>query len=191
MIKNVNVTFTFDTETDTVSNVNCFVDGIEKKKKTTRKKKDEAVELEDKAILTLESNKIVFNNRAISDMQIEYENRIVIKYEKFGNRRMPIIGKDTSFDEEGSGNKVTKSNTVTYRGKANTVLAEYGTEFELVPYIDGPYKEGVWRMVSLNEGIVSTPKTLDFQIKDAEKIEPEILTEDDSNFDIDELTFQL
>ena len=44
---------------------------------------------------------------------------------------VPIIGSDIAFDEEGSGNKVTKSNTVTYKGNANTILAEYGTEFSL------------------------------------------------------------
>lgn len=28
---------------------------------------------------------------------------------------IPIIGKDVAFDEEGTGNKVTKSNTITYK----------------------------------------------------------------------------
>ena len=139
MIKKVNVTFDFDPETNTVKNVNCFVDGVEKIRKTTttKKKKEKIEELETNSIVTLESNKLIFNNKAVSEMEIEYEDRIVIKYEKIGKENLPIVGKDLAFDEEGSGNKVTKSNSVSYRGKVNTILSEYGTEFELVPYKDG------------------------------------------------------
>ena len=166
MIKKVNVSFDFDPETNTVKNVNCFVDGVEKVKKTTtsKKTKDKKEELESTSLITLDSNKLVFNNKAISDMEIEYEDRIVIKYEKIGKENLPIIGKDLAFDEEGSGNKVTKSNSVSYRGKVNTILSEYGTEFELVPY-----KEGIWRMVSLNQTKKFEQKTLENEIKEFEK----------------------
>ena len=165
MIKKVNVSFDFDPETNTVKNVNCFVDGVEKVKKTTtsKKTKDKKEELESTSLITLDSNKLVFNNKAISDMEIEYEDRIVIKYEKIGKENLPIIGKDLAFDEEGSGNKVTKSNSVSYRGKVNTILSEYGTEFELVPY-----KEGIWRMVSLNQTKKFEQKTLENEIKEFE-----------------------
>ena len=188
MIKKVNVSFDFDPETNTIKNVNCFVDGVEKVKKTTtsKKTKDKKEELETNSIVTLESNKLIFNNKAVSEMEIEYEDRIVIKYEKIGKENLPIIGKDLAFDEEGSGNKVTKSNSVSYRGKVNTILSEYGTEFELVPY-----KEGIWRMVSLNQTKKFEQKTLENEIKEFEKIEPEIITDDETNYEIDDLTFQL
>ena len=188
MIKKVNVSFDFDPETNTVKNVNCFVDGVEKVKKTTtsKKTKDKKEELESTSLITLDSNKLVFNNKAISDMEIEYEDRIVIKYEKIGKENLPIIGKDLSFDEEGSGNKVTKSNTISYRGKVNTILSEYGTEFELVPH-----KEGIWRMVSLNKKDKVVQKTLESEIKEFEEIKPEIITDDCTNYEISDLTFQL
>ena len=82
MIKKVNVSFDFDPETNTVKNVNCFVDGVEKVKKTTtsKKTKDKKEELETNSIVTLESNKLIFNNKEDSEMEIEYEDRIVIKY---------------------------------------------------------------------------------------------------------------
>lgn len=186
MIKEVHVTFSYDSETDSVNDIKCFINGIEKKKTTTtRKSKTKEIVLEDKAIITLESNKIVFNNKCAQEMELSHEDRIVIKYEKFGKENLPIIGKDIAFDEEGSGNKVTKTNTVTYRGKANTVLAEYGTEFEIVPY-----KDGIWKMNSLNEGIKATPVTLDFGIKKSESLEPSIISDSDEDYEINELTFK-
>ena len=136
MIKNVVVNFSFDTETETVSNVSCAIDGVEKKKRTTKKAPKESV-LEDEAIIILEENKLVLNNKAVLDLGITEENRgdirVNIRYEKKGKVTFPIIGTDYSFDEEGSGNKITKSNTVAYKGKANTILSEYGTSFKLEP----------------------------------------------------------
>ena len=44
----------------------------------------------------------------------------------------PIIGREELF--EGSGNRLTKSNTISYRGEQNTILREYGTCFKLVRF---------------------------------------------------------
>jgi len=188
-MKQVIVSFNFDPETEMVSDVKCTVDGIEKKKKTTRKVKEVVKELESEIKITLEPNKLVFNNLAASEMQLQYEDRVVIKWEQVNNQMIPVIGKDLSFGEEGSGNKVTKSNTVTYKGKANTILAEIGTEFTLTPY-----KDGIWRLVSLNSqaGTVSHPEnTIEQVIEEAEKIEPELLVSTDDTTEIDELKFNL
>ena len=187
-MKQVIVTFNYDPETDVVSDVKCSVDGIEKKKKTTKAKKDVVAELEAEAIITLESNKLVFNNKAVSDLKIAYEDRIIIKWVAEGKKMVPIIGKDISFDEEGAGNKVTKSNTVTYKGNANTILSEYGTEFSLKPY-----KDEIWNLVPIKlGGTISKPTVeLDDVVKQAELLEPELLTETDETITIDELTFNL
>ena len=101
-MKQVIVTFNYDPETESVSDVKCTVDGVEKKKKTTKKVKDVEEEMAKEALITLESNKIAFNNKAVADMNIEYEDRIVIKWEKAekgGKTMIPIIGKDVAFDE--------------------------------------------------------------------------------------------
>ena len=184
-IKQVNVTFEYDTVEDTVSNVHAFVDGIEKKKKTTKKApttKD--VVLEDEALMVREDNKLVFNNKCAQDMAIQAEDRVIIKYEKVGKERIPIIGTDLSWDQEGSGNKVTKTNTVTYRGKANTILAEYGATFKIEVY-----KEGLWKLISKDP--VSAPKTYEEALTQAENIDIDLLTTDDDTTEIDELTFKL
>lgn len=181
MMKQVNVTFNYDAETDTVSDVKCMIDGIEKKKKTTRKAKDIAIEeLAPEAIITLESNKLVFNNRAVSDMELNYEDRIVIKWKQEGKVMVPIIGKDTSFGEEGTGNKVTKTNTVTYKGKANTVLAERGSTFTLEKY-----SENIWKLVSTSQTVTDTVDKLeDIQVK-AENTEADLIVDTDEETEVE------
>ena len=74
---------------------------LRKKEKTTRKVKDVVEEMSSIALVTLEPNKLVFNNKAVADMGLEYEDRIVIKWEKKGKQMIPIIGKDLAFNEEG------------------------------------------------------------------------------------------
>lgn len=184
MIKKVIVTFDYDAEANTVSNVLCSVDGVEKKKRTTKKKSDVEEELASVPLLKLEPNKLIFNNRCIADMEIEYEDKIIIRWEKQGKTLFPIIGKDIAFDEEGSGNKVTKSNSIGYKGKQNAVLAEFGSEFTIEPY-----KEGLWKLVSTTSP--NTSKTLEETIRTVERVEPMLLTEKDEDTQIDELTFKL
>lgn len=170
-----NVTFNFDSETKTVSDLKCSVNGVEKKKKTTKKLKDMVV-CGDDAALTLEENKLVFNSKAVELLNLSPDDRIVIKYQALNKIMIPIIGKDVDFNEEGTGNKVTKSFTVTYRGKANTILAEHGKEFAFEPHSDSLFK-----LVSTSESsIVNTvSEPIEKLIELADKIEPEIIV--DSN----------
>lgn len=184
MIKNVLVTFQFDTETETVTNVQCTVDGVEKKKRTVKKKSDIVEEMANVPILTLEASKLVFNNRAIADMDIQYEDRIVIKWEQKDKTLFPIIGKDIAFDEEGSGNKVTKSNSIGYKGKQNAVLAEFGNEFTIEPY-----KDGLWKLISTTTP--NTSKTLEETIKASEAVEADLIVDGSDDIEIDEMTFTL
>lgn len=184
-MKQVVVTFNFDPETELVSDVKCMVDGIEKKKKTTKKVKEVIEEMASEPIITLEPNKLVFNNKAVADMDIKYEDRIVIKWEKIDGKMAPIIGKDIAFDEEGTGNKVTKSNTVTYKGKANDILADLGTEFNILEK-----EEGIWRLVPKGITINSVPK-LEEVYEEAEETEADLLVDTDDITEIDDLQFKL
>lgn len=196
-IKQVSVTFEFDPTTTTVSNLTCFIDGVEKKKKTTRstKKKENEV-LEDTNIIVLEDNKLVFNNRAVDTMGLEWKDRVVIKYETIkdapkGTKPFPIIGKDESFDEEGSGNQVTKTNTVSYRGKANTILKEYGSEFTIETYVTKAYPDGIYKLVTTDGG--NENLTYEETVEVAEEIDITVLTDEGHGEDkkIDEMTFKL
>lgn len=185
MLKQVTVTFSFDPETEYVSDLTCFVDGVEKKKKTTRTTKEKEVVLENEAIITLEPTKIQLNNKAVADMGIVYGDRVIIKYQKLepGKKKLtPIIGKDVDWNEEGSGNKITKTNSIAFKGKNNTILAEYGTEFTIKPF-----KEGLWTLVS------TTPveETYEEIIEKTDNVELDIYTDDDESIDLGEFPFKL
>lgn len=185
-MKNIIVTFQFDPETDTVSNVLCSVDGVEKKKRTTKKKEEVIEEMASQPLITREETKLVFNNKAVADMEIQYEDRIVIKWDKSKDKKtmFPIIGKDLAFDEEGSGNKVTKTNTIGYKGKQNIVLAEFGEQFTIEPY-----KTGIWKLISTTNP--TTSKTLKDTITKVEKVNADIIIEEGDNLEIDEMQFTL
>lgn len=191
MIKTLTVTFDFDTETENVSNIK-VVGNSEKKKTTTKKVKDVVTEMATEAIVTLETNKLMFNSKAVADMGLNYENRVVIKWisEGQGKKMIPIVGTDISFEEEGTGNKLTKSNTIAYRGKANTVLAELGNEFTIESYA-----EGIWKLVAITDGNVKienpSNEILDELIAQAENVDADLLVDDENETEISKLTFKL
>lgn len=185
MIKQITVTFDFDTETENVSNVK-VVNNTEKKKTTTKRLKDVEAEMATTALITLEPSKLVFNSKAVADLELEWEDRVIVKWVKDGNKMIPIIGKDVSFDEEGSGNKVTKTNTVTYRGKANDVLAELGVEFTL-----SSHDEGIWKLIPTTEGAEAKESSIETLVKEAVKVEAELIVDDEEETEIEELPFKL
>ena len=89
-------------------------------------------------ILTLESNKYSLTTGAVQLLGIEAGDKLDIKFQKIDKTIIPVIGSNDVFGTKG-GNKLTKSNTVSYRGKYNEELSEYGSEFQLVkhPTADG------------------------------------------------------
>jgi len=190
MIRQVTVTFNFDPNDEIpVSDLTCWIDGVEKKKKTTRSVKTEVKNevLENEAIIKLEASKISFNNKAVADMGLKYQDKIIIKYKVINGSKkpLPLIGTDEAFDEEGSGNKLTKTNTLSYRGKANTILSEYGTEFTIEEYSDG-----IWKLVSTNKK--KEPSTYEEVEKEADDLDITILTDNEDDTDeISEMTYIL
>jgi hypothetical protein len=121
-------------------------------------------------------------------MGLGYQDRVIIKYEKVkGSKKpIPIIGKDLAFDEEGSGNKITKSNSISYRGNANTILNEYGTQFKIIKTAE----EGIWKLISTSEKELSED-SYDQLLDEIEKVDFTVITEEDENMNINEMTFKL
>jgi len=83
--------------------------------------------------LTLYDNKYQLNKAAVDLMGIEPDMKLDIKYEKRGRVLIPVIGREEALASK-KGNKVTKSFTVSYRGKNNDTLATYGSVFEITPH---------------------------------------------------------
>jgi hypothetical protein len=86
-------------------------------------------------LIKLDSNKLILTTGAVDLLQICADCRVDIKYKKKDKTSVPVIGTDTAFGTKG-GNKLTKTNTVSFRGAANDKLAEFGTTFKLEPSED-------------------------------------------------------
>lgn len=118
---------TVDTTTDVV-------------KKST--KKSTKIDDNPNPIITLESNKLVLTQGAVDLLSVDSDGRIDVKYKKVGKETKPVIGSEAAFKTKG-GNKLTKSNTVSFRGVANEKLASYGDTFTLEP----TNEEGIFYLV--------------------------------------------
>lgn len=94
-----------------------------------------AIEENKDPLITLDSNKLILTAGAVDMMKICPDCRIDIKYKKKDKTSVPVIGTDEAFGTKG-GNKLTKSNTVSFRGSANEKLAEFGTTFRIEPSDD-------------------------------------------------------
>ena len=113
-------------------------------KKTTSKASSKA---DPNPVVTLDSNKLILTQGAIDLLQACEGCRIDIRYKKKNKQSVPVIGTGKAFGKEDSGNKITKSNTVSYRGASNEKLAAYGTVFTLEPTED----EGIFYLVGDKE----------------------------------------
>ena len=111
---------------------------------STKRQSTKAVKVEENAepLITLDSNKLVLTTGAVDMMKICPDCRVDIKYKKKDKVSVPVIGTDAAFGTKG-GNKLTKTNTVSFRGAANDKLAEFGTTFTLEPSED----EGIFYLI--------------------------------------------
>ena len=124
-------------------------------KKTTKKKKDD----DPTPKITLEDNKYSLNSAAVELMGVEPEDRLDIKMEKQGKLLIPIIGTNEAFGSK-AGNRLTKTFTVSCRGKANDELSKYGSVFVIEPH---PEKDGLFIMKGDKD--VSEPPTADENVE--------------------------
>lgn len=161
------------------------VDTIATKTATTKAKTTKAatakVDSNPDPIITLDPNKLVLTQGAVDLLQICADCRVDIKYKKKDKRAVPIIGTDAAFGTK-SGNKLTKSNTVSYRGAANEKLSAFGTTFKLEPTEDkGIYYlvgDAVPEEISVPDEIIDIESELDIEALDNLNID-----EDDKNLE--------
>lgn len=111
-------------------------------KSSTTKKSTSKVDDNPEPLITLEANKLVLTQGAVDALNPCEDCRIDIKYKKKDKKLVPVIGTDAAFGTK-AGNKLTKTNTVSYRGAANDKLAAYGTVFRLEP----TEEDGIFYMV--------------------------------------------
>lgn len=155
--------------------------------KTSTKASAAKVDANPDPIITLDSNKLILTQGAVDLLQVCADCRVDIKYKKKDKKAVPIIGTDAAFGTK-SGNKLTKSNTVSYRGAANEKLSAYGTIFKLEPTED----KGIYYLVgdkiqeenSVPDEIIDIENELDIESLDNINID-----EDDK--DLEKFDFNL
>lgn len=126
MIAKILLTVDIDPETKEVV---VLKSELQKEKVSTPKKKS-TVEETSEPQLTLEANKYILNQAAADLMGVKWEDRLDIQYQKVEGITFPVIGTNAAFGSNG-GNKLTKSLTVSCRGKANELLSKYGDVFTI------------------------------------------------------------
>ena len=113
-----------------------------KTSKSSTKKSTSKIDDNPEPLITLEANKLVLTQGAVDALNPCEDCRIDIKYKKKDKKLVPVIGTDAAFGTK-AGNKLTKTNTVSYRGAANDKLSAYGTVFRLEP----TEEDGIFYMI--------------------------------------------
>jgi len=151
---------------------------VTKKATTTRTKKPKD-DGESEPLIHLLEGKWQLNNKAVELTGFEPETKLDIKFEKKGRITTPILCEDLK-----SGNRLTKTYTVSCRGSKHDNLAEYGDTFEIVPY-DG--KEGYFKLIG------NTPQAEDDIIDVPEEIAnpEEFDVDDESGVDMDDFELEI
>lgn len=125
-----NIQFDFDPETSEITNLRVVKVG----------------EQVDDAIVTLADNKLVLSKSAQLLLGVIPNDRITVSYYTVSpEETFPVIGKSELFTDSNGGNRLTKSNTVSFRGTQREILLEYGKSFKLEPF------KNYFKMVKLEE----------------------------------------
>ena len=171
-----------DKETGEIITREATLGDFKEVKKTTGTRAKKPKDEDPVAKITLLDNKIQLNAAAVAMTGYEPEMKIDVKFEKKGRSMTPVLCHDDK-----TGNRLTKTYTVSFRGSRHDNLAEYGTVFELIPYEE---KEGCFKLKGdapeKEDDIIDVPQ----EISDPEEITDDLnLDSPDSeeavNFDLD------
>lgn len=123
-----------------------------KKKSSTKTKKIQDNDPNPKVMLL--DGKVQLNNSAINLTGFEPDMKIDIKFEKKGKKQIPVMM------QADSGNRLTKSYTISCRGSKHDNLLEHGDVFELEPY---PEKDGYFYLKgnkAIEDDIIEVPQEI-------------------------------
>jgi hypothetical protein len=191
MIVKMMITFDYDPETNEYKPLKQEIVKDKVQKATKAEEAEDSAEPQ----ITLETNKYVLNKAAATLMGVEWENRLDIKYQPVekGGMMFPIIGTDTAWKTK-SGNKLTKSLTVSCRGNANELLSKYGDTFTVTPWKG---HEGLFVMIGNKDRSEEEPTIKDDNISIREDENPvedlplDTELDNEEAYKIDDLSFEI
>lgn len=89
------------------------------------------------AIVEVGDNKLILSKDAVKALDAKAKDRIAVNYWTIDcETTFPLIGRSESFTDPTDGNKLTKSNTVSFRGEQRQILLRYGSNFKLERFKD-------------------------------------------------------
>jgi len=106
----------------------------------TKAKNKKLTEINEKVQVTLDSNKLLLTPKLIELLKVSEGDRLVIRYKDDGEFIIPFLAPAKVFNEDGNGNKLTKTSTVSFRGDQRESLLKYGTVFNVEDMGDGSVK---------------------------------------------------
>lgn len=157
-----------------------FGDFKEVTKKTTTTRSRKPKDDDPVAKITLLEGKWQMNHACVELTGFEPEMKLDIKFEKKGRITTPVLCED-----EKSGNRLTKTYTVSCRGSKHDNLAEYGDIFIVEPY-EG--KEGYFKLkgnVEKDDDIIDVPE----EITNPDDLDEELT--DESGVDVGDFDLEL
>lgn len=137
-----NISFNFDETTKKISNVK--IEEVKTKEL-----------LKEGSFVSVLDSKLQLTADAVKLLEAEVGDRIAVNYYTVSNTEtFPVIGKADAFTDSEGGNKLTKTNTVSFRGEQRKMLLEYGSEFKVVPFKQKMFKlEAIKQNDSDNENV--------------------------------------
>ena len=148
------VSFEFDEESKAVTNVKVI-------------KVPSKYDNIDLPIVEIGDSKLIISPKAVSLLAAHCGDRIAVNYiQKSNELTIPIIGKAEVFSDPENGNKLTKSNTVSFKGTQKTILSKYGQLFKIEEY-----KPGMFKMIKIEDtDLANMDSDLDIETSDLLKI---------------------
>jgi hypothetical protein len=151
------------------------------KKATTTRTRKPKTDDEPTPMIHLLEGKWQLNTKAIELTGFEPEMKLDIKFEKKGRLTTPILCQDDK-----TGNRLTKTYTVSCRGSKHDNLAEYGDTFVIEPYEN---KDGYFKLkgnIEKEDDIIDVPE----EITDPETFDEDLDSSDDTT-DIGDFELEL
>lgn len=106
----------------------------------------------DNAYVSIDKNKLILTPDAVKALNAIAGDRIAVNYWTVDSTKtFPVIGKAECFSDNSDGNRLTKSNTISFRGNQQEILKEYGDHFRLIPFNKYFAMEKVVTLIEIDE----------------------------------------
>lgn len=97
------------------------------------------------ATVSIDNNRLAFSKDALTALGASAGDRITINYYTIDEQNtFPVIGRSELFSDADGGNKLTKSNTISFRGRQRETLSWYGKVFSM------EYFKNYFKLIPMN-----------------------------------------